>query len=116
LKRSPLRKVSKKRQGESAIYSKLRKKYLAEHPYCEWWLAERGLTENDIENGRVQWNNGFTIKWITPPPSAEIHHKRGRFGSRLNDTRYWMAVSSEGHAWIHKNTGEAYEKGYLIQR
>ena len=63
---------------------------------------------------------------ITGWPTNEIHHKRKCRGfadewARLNnislylDTRFWLAVSREGHMWIEDNPTEAYELGYSIK-
>lgn len=63
---------------------------------------------------------------VTKWPTNEIHHKRKRRGfadewARLNnvslylDTRFWLAVSREGHQWIEDNPAEAYELGYSIK-
>jgi len=92
--------VSKKRQAENLQYQVLRKEFL-EKP------------ENKICP-------------ITNWPTTEIHHKRKRRGfaddwARENnislylDTRFWLAVSREGHQWIEDNPQEAYELGYSIK-
>ncbi len=97
LKRStkPIRKVSKKRASQLRDYSKLRKEFLSKHKWCQVWLAEHNLEEKDVresEDGRG---------WATPPPmralkevpfAIEVHHRAGRFGSRLNDPGFWLAV------------------------
>ena len=46
--------------------------------------------------------------------ATEIHHTNGRENERLLDREYWLAVSREGHQWIHANPIEAREKGWLI--
>jgi hypothetical protein len=47
--------------------------------------------------------------------ATEIHHAYGRRGEMLLDTRYWFAVSREGHSHIHSNVEWAEENGYLIK-
>ena len=114
MKRTPLKKVSKKRAGQNNTYSKLRKEFLAAHPYCQWWLAEHGLTEANVSKlGFVTLDDAVVAN---VPTAIDIHHKRGRFGSRLNETEFWMAVSREGHDAIHKNPNYSYQKGYMINR
>lgn len=50
------------------------------------------------------------------PASTEIHHRKGRIGEMLNNTKYWMAVCREAHAEIHNNPKEAYSKGFLLTK
>ena len=51
---------------------------------------------------------------------SEIHHMRGRgYGGRgplLMDERFWLAVSSRGHAWIDANRGLARQRGWLCEK
>tara|TARA_R110000868_G_scaffold5681_1_gene33552 strand:+ start:2248 stop:2649 length:402 start_codon:yes stop_codon:yes gene_type:complete len=51
---------------------------------------------------------------VTGKPATEIHHTNGRENERLLDRKYWLAVSREGHQWIHNFPEEAREKGWLI--
>jgi hypothetical protein len=46
--------------------------------------------------------------------TTEVHHTNGRENDRLLDRTYWLAVSREGHQWIHSNPKIAYEQGWLI--
>lgn len=46
-------------------------------------------------------------------PSSQIHHIRGRLGPLLLDERYWLAVSWEGHRWIHDNPAIARKRGWI---
>lgn len=63
---------------------------------------------------------------ITKWDATEIHHMRKRRGfadewARINnvslylDTRFWLAVSREGHQWIEDNPKKSYELGYSIK-
>ena len=47
--------------------------------------------------------------------TSEVHHKKGRIGKLLLYVPYWLAVSSEGHKWIHANPEESYKLGFLIK-
>ena len=47
---------------------------------------------------------------------SEVHHRRGRSGSLLCDTRFWMPVSPEGHRFIHDNPARARSYGWLAER
>lgn len=52
---------------------------------------------------------------ITKWPATEVHHKwcgKDRAKYYLDEAT-WMAVSRDGHNWIHDNPKEARELGYL---
>lgn len=53
---------------------------------------------------------------ITKQPTTDVHHKKGRVGSLFLDTRYWLAVSREGHIMIEENPEWAKENGYSLNR
>lgn len=89
MRRSRLNSVSKRRSAELREYSKLRKDFLLAHPKCTVYPNLN---------------------------SSDIHHMRGRWGARLNETEYWMAVSRSAHREIHDNPAWAKEQGYLLQR
>ena len=80
--------VSKKRAKQNKVYSIARAEYLEQNPLCE----------------------------ICEKKADQIHHKRGRFGDRLNEKEFFMAVCMTCHNWIHGNPIEAYSKGYLLTR
>jgi len=83
-----LKPVSKKRAKQNKVYSAVRLEYLQHNPLCE-------------RCGKK---------------ADQIHHKKGRFGERLNDKDFFMAVCMTCHNWIHSNSIEAYSKGYLLFR
>ena len=83
-----LRPVSKKRAKQNKIYSLYRNIYLTNHPACE----------------------------ICGNKATQIHHKKGRFGDRLNNMEFFMSICHECHEWIHRNPMEAYAKGYMLLR
>ena len=49
-------------------------------------------------------------------PVKDIHHKAGRTGKLLNDTRYWLAVSRKGHIKITNNPSWSIKNGYSLPR
>lgn len=114
MKRTPLKRtkrlvsVSKRRQKLNKEYSKLRKEFLEAHPYCQWWLAEKGFSEHEA----VLISHG-PFKEKLPPASEDIHHVKGR-GRYLLDTSTWMAVSRMAHITIHLHPKQSREKGYLV--
>ncbi len=105
-----IRPVSAKRAKLNKIYSALRKKFLAEHPLCQWWLSE--VKNIEIIRGYAFWPDGVRIKI---PESCDVHHKKGR-GKYLLDVSTWMAVSRAGHDAIHADPKKSYEKGYMLPR
>jgi hypothetical protein len=85
----PIKKVSDKRREQNEQYSIQRKEFLAlpDNKFCPVYPKKR---------------------------TTEVHHMNGRTGDRLLDQEYWLAVSREGHQWIHLNPEEAREKGWLV--
>ena len=83
-----LRPVSIKRAKQNKEYSVLRMEYLNKNPFCS----------------------------ICEKPACDIHHKKGRFGERLNNSEFFMAVCRGCHEWIHANPQISYAKDYLIKR
>ena len=81
--------MSHKREQQNLLYRKLRQEYLADHEKCECCKVR---------------------------PANQVHHKRGRWGDRLNEVAYFLAVCSMCHDEIHHYPQWAYGKGYLIQR
>lgn len=88
-KQKAIPKFSKKREIENATYSALRIEFLSK-------------PENRICP-------------ITKEPTTEIHHKwSGKDRAKyFLDTSTWLAISREGHIWIHENSKEARENGFL---
>lgn len=82
--------VSEKRKAENLVYSELRRVFL-----------------NRPEN---------KVCPITGQPTTDVHHRKGRIGKLLLDTKYWLAVSREGHQKIEENPEWAYAMGYSLKR
>ena len=87
MKRTRLKPVSKKRAERLKIYSELRKEFL---------------------KGK--------ICPVTGKQATEVHHLKGRENDRLNDGEFWLAVSRDGHRYIHNNPKESMEKGWLLPK
>lgn len=123
LKRVPLKRavakirpMSSKRRKQMAEYSVLRRKFLADNPVCEVFLKEGGWQKV----GYGQWTTiGGTpadLQLLLEggcPAATQVHHKRKRHGSRLNETEHWLAVSALAHERIENNKAWARERGYL---
>lgn len=87
MKRTPIRRVSKKRAKQNAEYMKLRKKFLEDHPVCQ-------ICNDEVAN--------------------QIHHTNKRNGTRLNDQKYWMALGIRCHIYIHTHPEAARKEGWLL--
>jgi len=86
----PIAKTSDKMAQALKIYSVKRRKFLEANPRCEVFPDK---------------------------PSIEVHHGKGRATIELLlDDNYWIAVSREGHDWIHANPKEAMERGFSFSR
>ena len=108
-RKTPMKRVSKRRQAESKEYMRLREAFLKEHDICQLWLAEHGLRESDFGDRIRSFSMGC-------PRSTEIHHKNGRNGSNYLNTSTWMALARVSHEKIHLNPAWAYAKGFLIRK
>jgi hypothetical protein len=95
MKRSPLKRsgrlnpISKKRKGQIVEYTKIRKEYLSAHPKCQVCESRK---------------------------ADQIHHRKARWGERLNDKTYFLAVCQDCHNLIHSDPAWAYSTGYLLKR
>lgn len=123
----PLKKVSKKRKAELGFCYEKRKAFLLAHPYCQIWLK---LMQQDEKEIIAQEGFAYPVPMaiksrfepvyagvgtITDVPrSTEIHHTNHREGKRLNDERYWLAVSREHHKWAHAHPREAKALGIFL--
>ena len=89
--RQRVRPRSAAEQARMDAYRPVRDKFLAEHPRCE-------------------------VVWFGQPccnPSVDNHHLRGRLGTLLCDTRFFLAVCRGCHDKIRMRTEDAVKHGYL---
>ena len=89
--RQRVRPRSAAEQARMDAYRPVRDAYLAEHPRCE-------------------------VVWFGQPccnPSVDNHHLRGRLGTLLCDTRFFLAVCRGCHDKIRMRTADAIKHGYL---
>lgn len=84
-----MKQVSDKRAVQMREYTKLRKGFLTKYIRCVVYPTKS---------------------------STQIHHARGREGKLLNETKYWLPVSSAGHRWIHDNPAEAKARNLMLTR
>ena len=87
--KAKLRARSIRRGQIMRMYCVLKTRFLREHPSCA------------VDGWR---------------PSCDVHHVRGRAGTLLIDTRFWLPVSRQGHDWIHRHPVLARIRGLLAER
>lgn len=109
---SLLRPMSERRLRESQLYRYRIRQFLLVHPYCQVWLAEHHLTEDDAKHlrGLVRLSDGTQV---SIPLSTQVHHRNKRRGADLLDQSEWLAVSREAHERIENNKTWARAQGYL---
>lgn len=116
MKRTPIRKVSKKRAGQNRLYAMLRPRYLNDHPWCQIFMMRFGLKEEDIKqyNGAYKetTNDGMNY-WKIVPLATEIHHTKKPKSTYLCDQSTWLSACREQHEWVENNKGKARELGLL---
>ncbi len=112
IRRTPLKRVSKKRKQAMVEYRRRRLAFLARHPWCQVYLSEIGNREENVnQDGRVI--NNLENIFVFCPMSTEIHHTKKPKATYLNDESTWLAVCREMHDKIENNKSWAREKGYL---
>lgn len=116
LKRTPIRRVSKKRAKANRTYAALRRDYLIEHPFCQIYIKRFGLNEGEIikMNGAYREVNCGFVYWKMVPMAYEIHHTKHPKWKYLNDTSTWLSACRDMHMWAHNHPSEAREKGCLV--
>lgn len=94
-----MRKISDRQRKRLAEYAKVKKEYLTTRKsFCEV-CADPVITDGVSKM--------ILIKADT------IHHRRGRAGNLLLDTRFFLSVCNNCHDRIHNNPAWAREHGYL---
>ena len=56
---------------------------------------------------------GKKYGWPVSAKLNEVHHAFGRLGALLMDQRLWVALSKQGHRWVHEHPALARERGWL---
>ena len=114
-RKAPLRNFSEFLKSDAESYKVSRLRFLSEHPYCQLWLSEHGVSEEVAIQSQGHIRLREPDGPLVPVPLAtEIHHTNKRRADRLLDSRYWMAVSAEAHQKIEANKDWARVMGYLL--
>lgn len=76
---------------------------------------KRSVEESAYRRGIGDFLRLYTICPVTGGRTNQVHHSAKRFGAWLNLRRYWIAVSTDGHAWIEANKREAEKLGLMVR-
>lgn len=88
-----MRTVSLKTAARNRRYSRERREFLAQHPYCQ-----------------IQWD------WSCRGQATEVHHMAGRGRSVFFNQALWRAGCSHCHHMATVNPAEAYRRGVSVHR
>lgn len=111
MKRRPILVWSDRRIEETRLYRFRIRQFLLRHPYCQVWLSENGVAEEEaIAVGGVVIVGG--VEWVVPL-ATQVHHRNKRRGCDLLDEREWLAVSRALHERIERHKDWARSRGYL---
>lgn len=91
LPKKALRRQSKRMADEMSAYYGQRNIFLERYPVCAACL----------------------IRGISPAPSSQVHHFRGRQGRLLRDERWWIAICGPCHDFVHSHPRDARRLGLL---
>lgn len=92
VKRKAIAPISDKQKKRLAEYRVVRDDYMANHKWCEAKL------------------NGCTSI------ATDLHHKAGKVGALLTDSRYFCALCRSCHTWVGENHSKAKELGLVVDR
>ena len=93
--------VKARSQSESvrmAVYLPIAALFKHANPWCQCCVAIRGVNFNDARL------------------TTQIHHRRGRAGLLLYDTRYFLACCQTCHNWIGENIEESRKLGLICDK
>lgn len=103
--RKPIRNRTPSRAKEERIYVKEARAFV-EYCVSRGWSCPVVACIKELREGRKY---GYPIS----AKLNEIHHIHGRAGKLLRFQKAWVAVSKQGHRWIHSNPEEARRYGWL---
>ena len=84
-------------------------------------IEARAFVQAAIKSGKTcpvvaaiaELRNGTKYGHPISAKLSEVHHQRGRLNGLLRDQRHWLAVSKQGHYWIHSPITEARRRGFI---
>lgn len=117
----PKKKPCKECKAESYIFSKGLCKSCATKTY------KKPSNVSDKQRKRIKDYSLVRKEFLESLPSnickvcnvrevTDIHHRCGKIGDLLTDTRFFLAVCRECHTFIEENPAWAYENNYSLKR
>jgi hypothetical protein len=106
--RKAIRPVSKRKQAVTAEYREKARAFVKD-------AIARGET-CPVVAAIEELREGFRYGHQISAKLNEVHHTRGRAGGLLCDERFWIALSKQGHRWVHENIEESRKRGWLCAR
>ncbi len=103
LKRTPLRRQSKKRAKENSAYSKRVKEWKLENEWC-------------VACTRIDAYYGIFTPAFLCNTTKHCHHWAGREGALLMKEEWWIPLCATCHSWVHDNSNAARELGLLAPK
>lgn len=100
--------IRKERAAERRMYNKDRDEYLKAHPYCQIFIAQNRLNEEEVISAE-----GF-LRGLCIPLATQIHHRNKTNGPRLLDKRWWMSACHEEHQYVENHKEESRKIGLLL--
>jgi hypothetical protein len=91
MKRSPLKKMSKKKAQQDRAFRILKPIYIRSHPYCEMF--------DDCFNETV-----------------DIHHMKGQAGELMCDEEWFKATCRPCHDWVETHKNKARAMGLILYK
>ena len=119
-RKKPMNRISRRRRAERAVYNPRKAAFFREHPFCMFWLMQRGISPEEereiVHTYRHECGilGRFTINGETPPLATQLHHRNKGRGERLIDMRWCMTTTDAAHDWIEDHKTWAREEGYLL--
>lgn len=125
-----VRAESKRRRPVNAAYRDRAREFVREAArhwplcpvvaYARWvwntpYLSSANTKVSALEES-MRWLAGYKYGHPVSARLNEVHHVYGRAGRLLQDERWWMAVSKQGHRWIHENEDFARALGWLCPK
>jgi len=92
--------MGKDKARETARYWPLRRRFIEDHPFCEF------PTNAPADAPEISCSNRTT----------SIHHMKGQDWRIMNDMRWWLATCHGHHAWIEDHKNEARKRGLILYK
>ena len=97
--------VSERRRGDVEAYRREAKAFVQ--------AARKAGHRCPVVSSIPELRNGIKYGWPISATLTEVHHRYGRQGKLLRWKPGWLAVSKQGHRWIHAHPEQSRERGWI---